>query len=336
MKSSCLLLALQIGLGMSVAAPAWGASQEPGVAAPASTSGAAQVSATAPDYVLGPDDVISIKAMDAEEISGGSIRIAPSGQISLPLLGRVTAAGLTIEALENELANRLKAYVIEPRVAVTVAEYRSQPVSVIGAVGQPGVLQLEGRKTLTEILAKAGGLRPEAGDIIKITRKAERGMIPLPSAVMDTTGKFSVAEVRLSGIIHATSPEENILIRTNDVISVPRAALVFVIGEVKRPGGFVLNERRTISGLHALAMAEGLGPTAAPEKAVIVRQTADGERMEISANLKEVLKGKQSDVELLPDDILYVPNNRAKAVMGQIGQTAISAITSSVIYRGFW
>jgi len=311
------------------------ASQELAAPPPASTD-AAPVSAPAPDYVLGSDDVISIKAMDAEEISSASIRIAPSGQISLPLLGRVTAAGLTIEALENELANRLKAYVIEPRVAVTVVEYRSQPVSVLGAVGQPGVLQLEGRKSLSEILAKAGGLRPEAGDIIKITRKAERGMIPLPSAVMDATGKFSVAEVRLSGIIHATSPEDNILVRPNDVISVPRAALVFVIGEVRRPGGFVLNERRTISGLHALAMAEGLGQTAAANKAVIVRNTEAGERVEIPANLSEILKGKQADVELLPDDILFVPNNKAKAVLGQVGQTAISAMTSAAIYRGFW
>ena len=127
------------------------------------------------------------------------------------MIGRVAAGGLTVEGLEKELATRLKTYVRDPVVAVSVLEYRSQPVSVIGSVGQPGVHQLEGRKTLIEILAKAGGLRPEAGNSIKITRKAEWGTIPLPSATQDPSGQFSVAEVSLKDILQATNPEENIL-----------------------------------------------------------------------------------------------------------------------------
>jgi polysaccharide export outer membrane protein len=322
-------IGVHFALSLSCAALAWAAPQDapPTALAPAL---AAEV-----DYVLGSDDVIAIQALHAEEVGGSAIRIDPDGQISLPLIGRLTAAGLTIEELEQALVARLKTYVHDPTVAVTVVQYRSQPVSVIGAVGVSGVHQLEGRKTLIEILATAGGLRPEAGDVVKITRKAEWGPIPLASAMVDPTGQFSIAEVSLTGIIKATNPEQNIRILPNDVISVPRAALVYVIGEVKRPGGFVLNERRTISGLHALAMAQGFSGTASPNRAVIIRQTSGGERVEIAANLKAILEGKTSDVELLPDDILFVPNNAARTVLGRTLQTALSAVTSATIYRGF-
>jgi polysaccharide export outer membrane protein len=291
--------------------------------------------AKVPNYVLGPDDLISIKSLNAEEVGNDSVRIDPSGHISLALIGRVTASGLTVEALERELSTRLKTYVREPKVAVTIVEYRSQPVSVIGAVGQSGVHQLEGRKTLVEMLAKAGGLRPEAGNLIKVTRKAEWGMIPLLSATMDPSNNYSVAEVNLNDIIHGTKPEDNISILPNDIISVPRANLVYIIGEVKRPGGFVLQERRVVSGLHALAMAEGLTDLAAADKSMIIRQTKSGERVEIAANLKEILNGKTSDVEMLPDDILFVPTNATKNIVRTTVQTAISAATSAFIYRGF-
>jgi polysaccharide export outer membrane protein len=288
-----------------------------------------------PNYVMGPDDVISIKALNAEEIGSESVRIDPNGHISLALIGRLTASGLTVQGLESELSARLKQYVREPKVAVTIVEYRSQPVSVIGAVGQSGVHQLEGRKTLVEMLAKAGGLRPEASNLIKVTRKAEWGMIPLASATMDPTNSYSVAEVSLNDIIQGTKPEENISILPNDIISVPRANLVYVIGEVKRPGGFVLQEKRVVSGLHALAMAEGLTDLAAADKSIIIRQMKSGERVEIATDLKDILKGKKGDVELLPDDILFVPTNATKNIIRVTVQTAISAATSAFIYGGF-
>ncbi len=324
-----LVLLTMALLSATVAA---GALQEP-VFREADTQAAPVRGAT--DYVLGPDDVIAINALDAEEVSSPSIRIDPSGYISLPLLGRLLAAGHTVESLEKDLSTRLKVYVKEPVIAVTIVEYRSQPVSVIGAVNQSGVHRLAGRKTLIEILAEAGGLRPEAGSLVKITRTAEWGMIPLESAVMDETGQFSVAEVSLNGIIQATNPEDNIIIFPNDVISVPRAHLVYVIGEVRRPGGFVLNERRTVSGLHAVAMAEGFTAAAAPQRAIVLRPSGNSEHVEIAANLRDILNGKANDLELLPDDILFVPNSAARTVLGRTLQTALSAITSTAIYRGF-
>jgi polysaccharide biosynthesis/export protein len=142
--------------------------------------------------------------------------------------------------------------------------------------------------------------------------------------------------VSLKSIMQAANPEENILIRPNDVISVPRADLVYVIGEVKKPGGFMLQERGTISGLQALAMADGLTPIAAPQKAVIIRQSAGGPRIQIPANLKDILSGKMSDVEILPDDILFIPTNVARNAVVKSIQTAVSAATSAVIYRGIY
>ena len=328
LRRPLVALVSQIVLAVGFASSGWGAQQ---VGEPVPPSGPA--TATPSQYVLGPGDVLTIKALHAEEVGGSAIRIEPNGEISLPMLGRLPVAGLTIEGLERQLVDRLKSYVRDPDVAVTVVEYRSQPVSVIGAVGQPGVLQLEGRKTLIEIIAKAGGLRDEASNLVKITRRAEWGKVPLSSAVMEPTGQFSVAEVDLNGIIHATNPDDNLLILPNDVISVPRANMVYVIGDVVRPGGFVLNERRTISGLHALAMAQGFKDTAAPDRAMVVRQLENGERVEIQANLKQILSGKKSDVELLADDVLFVPTNVAKNVMKQTLMTAISALTSVAIYR---
>lgn len=284
-------------------------------------------------YVLGPDDVIAIKALDAEEINNPSLRIDPGGFISLPMLGRVEARGLTVERLEKVLSTRLKTYVRDPVVAVSVVEFRSQPVSVIGYVGQPGVHQLEGRKTLIEILAKAGGLRPEAGNTIRITRKAEWGPIPLSSAKADETGRFSVAEVKLKELLQATNPADNILIRPDDIITVPRADLVYVLGEVKKPGGFILYERATIMGLQALAMADGFTTSAQPRRAVIIRRTADGKRIEIPANLKDILSGKAHDVEVFPEDILFVPTNAAKSALVRTMETALSAATGAAIYR---
>jgi polysaccharide export outer membrane protein len=334
------LAVLALAFTVLLATSAWAAPQESPAAAAAPTPGSPTPTSKpaaprVPNYVLGPDDVIAIKALNAEEIDNPSVRIDPRGQISLPMVGRLTAGGLSVEALENELAGRLKTYVRQPTVAVTVVEYRSQPVSVIGAVAQTGVHQLEGRKTLIEMLAKAGGLRPDAGNIVKITRRVEWGPIPLSTAVTDPTESFSIAEVSLNDIIQGSKPEENIPILPNDIISVPRANLVYVIGEVKKPGGFVLQERRNVSGLHALAMAEGLTDLAAAGKAMIIRQTKSGERIEIAANLKAILSGQQRDVEMLPEDILFVPTNQAKSIVKTTVQTAISAATSAFIYQGF-
>jgi polysaccharide export outer membrane protein len=283
-------------------------------------------------YVLGADDQISIQALEAEEISNKPVRIDAEGYITLPLIGRLHAGGLTAGQLEAELMARLKTYIQEPQVSVSITEFHSQPVSVIGQVKNPGVLQLQGSKTLVEILSLAGGILPEAGHSVKITRQAEWGPIPLPKAIKDPSGKFSIAEVNLKGIMEAKNPENNILIQPNDVISVPRAEMIYVIGEVKKPGGFILSERKTVSVLQALSLAEGLEHNAASKSAKIIRGSSTPNRTEIPLNLKDVLAGKTTDIAMQPDDILFVPNSAAKTVLGKAAEAALRMGTGIAVY----
>jgi polysaccharide export outer membrane protein len=218
------------------------------------------------DYILGPEDQILVRAFQAEEFPDKPIQIAGDGYINLPMVGRIHAAGLTIGGLETELSNRLRAYILHPQVTVFVSEYRSQPASVVGAVNTPGVIQLRGRKTLVEVIALAGGLRPEAGTTATITRELARGRVPLPGATDDPAQKFSVGHVNLRNVMNAQDPLGNIVIETNDVVMIPRAQLVYVVGEVEKPGGYMLNERDSMSVLQALSLAGGLKPSAAPKK----------------------------------------------------------------------
>lgn len=289
-------------------------------------------------YVLGPDDSIAILAPDAEEIGDKPYRIGDGGYINLPLVGQVRAAGLTLEQLEAELVNRLNAYFKKPAVTVSVAEFRSQPVSVIGAVTTPGVIQLQGNKTLVEILSTAGGLRTDAGHSVKVTRKRQWGRIPLPGATVDPTGRFSIGEVSLKAILEARNPEQNILIRPEDIISVPRADIVYVIGDVSKSGGFVLNDQENVSVLQALALAGGLERTAAPQKAKILRPSSGIERrIEIPVDLKKILAGAANDVTMAPEDILFVPANRGKKAamrtLDAVVTMGTAMTTGAVIYR---
>lgn len=285
-------------------------------------------------YILGPDDQITIKAVAAEEIPAEPIRIDMSGYIRVPMAGRIRAAGLTVEQLETELSSRLKGYIWDPEVTVGITEFRSQPVSVIGAVKNPGIHQLQGYKTLVEVLSLAGGLDATAGPKVKITRRLEWGRIPLKNAVDDPTGQFSVAEVGLKAILEAKNPEENIVMRPNDVVSVPRAEMIYVAGQVLRAGGFTMNERETISVLQALTLAGGLDRAASPQNARILRPTRPGEeRAEMAVNVRKIMEGSAKDVPLRPEDILFIPSSAPKKAAIRALEAAIQMGTGVVVWR---
>ncbi len=156
----------------------------------------------------------------------------------------------------------------EPQVSVTVTEFRSQPVSVFGAVTTPGVIQLRGRKTLYEVLSMAGGPSETAGSTVTITRRSENGQIPLPGAAPDPTGRFSTAELDVQEILDGKNPAANIEIKPNDMISVSEgnASMIYVVGDVQHAGAFTLGGQRSISVLSALSLAGGLGRTAKPQQ----------------------------------------------------------------------
>jgi polysaccharide export outer membrane protein len=290
--------------------------------------------AVLPAYVLGPGDQIIVRILEAEEIADKPIRIDASGFIPLLLVGRVRAAGLTVEELEQSLTEKLRKHLRRPQVSVSVLEFSSQPVSVIGAVNNPGVHQLQGRKTLVEILSLAGGLKPDAGPLVKITRPQQSGRIPLSQAVPDTSGQYTVAEVSLKDLVEASSPQENILVQPNDVISVPRARRVYVVGDVGKPGGFIVDGQEAITVLKALSLAQGLNREAAPQRAKIIHPAVDGGKsLESPVALNKILQGKSPDVALQAEDILFVPSSTPKKVATRAVEAAIQAGTGIAIFR---
>jgi len=130
-------------------------------------------------YVLGPDDQLTIHVVEGDEINGKVYRIDDKGDLDVPMIGSLRAAGLTVHEVQTRITDKLRVYIKEPKVTVVLSEMRSQPVSVIGAVNMPGVHQLQGHKTLIEMLSLAGGLRQDAGYRLKITRRMEWGMVPV-------------------------------------------------------------------------------------------------------------------------------------------------------------
>jgi polysaccharide export outer membrane protein len=289
---------------------------------------------TPSDYILGAEDRIVVYSPDFGEVSGKTLDIASGGFIDLPLCGRLQVAGKTLQELQAEIVARLRQYVREPSVTVTVAEFHSQSVSVWGCVNQPGVRPLEGNRTLVEIISQAGGVRTDAGYTVQVTRSLEWGRIPLLSAKDDPSGRFSVAEVRLDAIMGGKHPEENILVKPHDVISVPRARLIYVIGNVPRAGGFVLEERESMSVLQALALAGGMSPQSAPGSAKILRGGTDAaKRTEVPVDLKKIMTGQQEDIAMKAEDILYVPSSTAKKAGIRAAEAVLSMATGVIVWR---
>lgn len=323
-----------LALGLSIWSPGIFA-QTPALAAkpaaPAVATPPPLVTSSA--YVLGPDDEITVRALDVDEIDGKTARVDRSGSADLPLVGKLKASGLTIAEFEAELTKRLGRYVRDPRVSVTVSDYKSQPVSVLGAVNTPGVYNLTGPSTLAQVLSKAGGLRNDAGNTVNITRAKAWGPIPLPNAKSDPSGQFTTADVNVKDLMDAKNPLDNVMLKPTDVISVPRADLVYVVGAVNKPGGFVLNERENMSVLQAVSMSEGLTKTSAPKNAKIIRGGMTPERKEIPVNLSKVLSGSSPDMPLLANDILFVPNSGTKTATYRVLEAAIQTGTGIAIFH---
>jgi len=285
-------------------------------------------------YTLGPGDELQISGPELEEMANKTNRIDGEGDLQAPLVGRVHIAGMTVQQSEAELDKRLSTFIKHPQVSVEVKELRSQPASVLGAVNTPGVHQVEGHKTLLEMISMAGGIRQDAGYSIRITRQSEWGCIPLPGAVTDASGRYSVAQVNLQSIMEGKTPENNIQIFPHDVISIPRALMVYVTGDVKKSGGFILGESQSMSVLQAVSLAEGLTNTADKKHSRIMRlNPGSDERTEIAVDLKGIMDGKAPDVPMQSNDILLVPGSTGKKAALRVMEAAISTGTGLAIYR---
>jgi polysaccharide export outer membrane protein len=286
-------------------------------------------------YRLGAGDQVRIWVLGLEEFFNDKPhRVEPGGDLNLPLAGKIHAAGMTVDDLKAFLVERLVKEVLRPEVSIEITEFGSEPVSILGAVNHPGVHQLQGRKTLVEVISLADGMKDNAGPRITISRQIENGPIPLLNARTDPSGKFSVAEVEAKGLLTGAHPAENILICPNDVVTVPPAESVFVIGEVHKPGEVPMRDSDTLTVLQALSRAEGFGPTPAPHHSRIIRFIPGAkERQEIPVDLNKMLAGKAEDLPLRANDILVIPPNTARKVAVRALEAAVQTAVGMAIWR---
>jgi polysaccharide biosynthesis/export protein len=289
----------------------------------------------ASDYIIGAGDEVSIHVEDLDDISDRPIRIDPNGFIDLPLIGRTEAGGLTIEQLRQQLEKKLAKYITTPQITINLVENRARFFSVIGPVNNPGVHPLEGPKHLIEAISIAGGIRADAGSRVVIMRQARWGALPLSVATTDASGGYSTATIPLSDLLSGANPSLNILVDPGDIISVSRADIVYVLGTVKRAGGFPLEDKDSISLLQALSLAEGLDHDAAPNKARILRHasTGDGRVRDISIDINKIIKGQNPDVPLYANDVLYIPGSAAKSTAKRSAEAVLAVATGVAIYR---
>jgi polysaccharide biosynthesis/export protein len=270
-------------------------------------------SASSADYRLGAEDLLEITLFNIPEGGAGPIprrievRLSHEGLITLPLLGDVPAAGLSTAVLEQSLRKRYDEFLHDPQVGVQVKEYRGQQVSVIGAVGKPGLYQLTGPRTLVDLLSMAGGINERAGSQISLSRQGPQGR---QSYIIDL---FALAG----------NPEfVNMPVQAGDVINVPLAGMFFVDGAVGRPGAFPLTGAYTLT--QALALAGGVDETLASYSEVSVfRRRAGTEPEKISVDLKAILAGNAHDPHIVAEDVIIVPMSTAKYIVerfiGRIG-----------------
>ena len=296
------------------------------------------------DYRIGPDDQLDISVLEAAELDRAP-RVSASGEVSLALIGTVRAAGLTTRELEIVIEELLRQhYIKEPHVSVQVRDMQSHPVAVFGAVKKPGVFQLRGPKTVVELLSMAEGLDVDAGDTVLVEHRggavatdlssAPAGSSDPPAGGAATANPANTVAIDLKKLLATGDPQLNVAVYPGDVVKVPRAEVVYVVGEVAKPGGFQLKTNESVSVLQAIALAQGLTHTSASGRSRIIRtNSATGERKEIPIDLNKILAGKIADPILQPRDIVFVPNSAGRSALYRGIEAAITIGSGVAIYR---
>jgi polysaccharide biosynthesis/export protein len=265
---------------------------------------------------IAPGDLLHITVFDVPEMTQ-DVRIGAKGEAQLALIGNIDLAELTGEeagdAIARELRNRK--LLLSPQVNVLIKEFASQGVSVIGEVQHPGVYQVLGSRSLLDLISMAGGLTNVADTRITIKRRR---------------GSEQAITVKLKTDDPATSLNNNVQIYPGDLIVVPRAGIVYVLGDVNRPGGFVMQDSGKITLLQALAQAGGASKSASLSKTVLMRKNAQGYET-TKLHVGKIQKGEAPDLDLHSNDILFVPNNRLKNALNGT-QAVVTAIGSASIY----
>ena len=285
----------------------------------AATPSAAPANAAPPiseSLLIGPGDLLRISVLRESELDQ-AVRVLDSGEISLELIGNVPVQGLTPAEAAVRVAARYRDgnFLLHPEVSVLVEEYATQSVAVLGQVAHPGTVRLAAPRTLIDVLSRAGGLNEFADRHIVVEHKArdgqpaERIRAYLPNRADDALNA-------------------DILVRPGDTVIVPKAGIVYVLGDVARPGGYVMQNDSKLTALQAIALASGTSKTASERKARLVR-TIDGRPLSIDLPLRDMERGREPDVALQPNDIIYVPFSVMRNL--SLGLANITAAASSAL-----
>jgi polysaccharide export outer membrane protein len=266
--------------------------------------------------VIGDGDLLKVSVLGAPE-SDQEVRVSSDGTIYLNFIGAVAVAGQTTEQAQGVIAKKLIAggFFRDPQVSVFAKEYATQGVSVLGEVQKPGVYPLLGARTLFDVLSLAGGTSPRAGKLVSITHR-DTPQTPTTVALSNDASE---------------SVHSNIDVFPGDTIVVSRAGVVYIVGDVKKPGGVPI-DNGSMTVLQAMAMAEGQNPTAAMNKSKLIRRLPGGEPKEIPLALGDMLSSKIPDVHLQADDIIFVPNSKAKSATKRTMEAIIQTATGMAIY----
>jgi polysaccharide export outer membrane protein len=289
-----------------------GFSQEPttGIAAD-------QQRSSAPNIAIGAGDLLNIVVFDTPELTT-SARVSQDGDVNLPVLGLMKLAGMnTIDAarrIEDEL--RARRLILDPHVTVFVAEYASQGATVLGEVRTPGVYPTLGTRRLLDMLSVAGGLQTTAGKSVSIVHRD------------DPEHPITIALQSGPATMYA---QENPIILPGDTLMVAKAGVVYVIGDVLKPGGFLIDNNSPISVMQSLSLAGGWNKTAALSKTKLIRKTSEG-REEVDLDLKHVAYGSQADNAVKDGDILFVPSSISKTLTYRGIEAAITITSGLLIY----
>jgi polysaccharide export outer membrane protein len=262
---------------------------------------------------IGPGDLVDLSVYDVPELML-KIRVDANGGVNLPLLGDLKLAGMTVRDSQRLIARELvvRQLVRVPQVSLLIEEYATQGITVYGEVNTPGVYPLMGPHRLYDAISAAGGLTMKAGRTVTVLHVGQRDH---PEVIaLANEGSVGHADVR---------------IYPGDTIIVPKAGVVYVLGEVNKPGAFVMENNTSMSLLKAAALAGGTTKIASLKHALIIRESAQGPA-QTEVSLDKISRGKASDLQLQAEDILFVPLSNVKNYGAMGLQGAIQAAVYSV------
>lgn len=282
-------------------------------------------------YILGPGDQIAIRATNTDQIGDRPFRIESDGTIEIPLLGTTHVAGQTVEQLEIVLRDELRKYVRDPQVTVTVQQFRTQTVTLSGDFRSPGIYDLVGRHTLTEMLALAGGLGENASRVLRLGRQKDQGKIGLPNERLEANGTTYVATIDVSIVSGQRNAADDFVLKPFDVIQAVPQDPILISGAVAKTGVVELGGHKTLGLYQVINMVGGISNDAS-KRIKVYRPIPDStQKQEIDVNLDAVLKGSQPDFQLQPRDVVIVPHSPSRAFMTKATGMAIGIATGILV-----